>query len=361
MKFSHSPLAHRRFNPFALLWTICALSVMGAMGAQSQERPQIAPRLAPQMAPGLAPAESLAPRTFTNPVLISGADPWVTRQNGDFYYCGAGAGGIFVGKSRELLAIGSYTKVVFTPPKDQPYSKNLWAPELHFVDGKWFIYFAGDDGKNANHRMYVLRSKTGDAQGEYEFMGQLDTGGQWAIDGTLLSWQNRLYFIWSGWESAENSAQNLYIAPMSNPWTVSGPRVLLAKPELPWEIHDRARIAEGPTALVRGNRLFLLYAASASWTNDYCEGRLDFVGGDVLNPQNWRKFPQAVFSGTDQVWGPGHASFVNDGGRDWIVYHAARYSGAGWTRNIRMQPFTWKPDGTPDFGVPLAPGVPIIQ
>lgn len=334
-----------QFKPSVLLWALGALLVAGVPRTYGQEPAPV--------------ARALAPRTFTNPILISGSDPWVTRQGGDYYYCGAGGGGLFVGKSRELLTIGSYTKVVYTPPKDQPYSRSLWAPELHFFDGKWFIYFAADDGKNANHRMYVLRSKTDDAQGEYEMMGQLDTNDQWAIDGSIFSWQDKLYFVWSGWDNPKNSTQNLYIAPMSNPWTISGPRVLLSQPELPWEKHDRSLIEEGPTALIHGNRLFILYSASASWTNDYCLGRLDFSGDDVLNPRNWKKYPQAVFASTENVFGPGHASFVNDGGRDWIVYHAARSSGSGWSRNVRVQPFGWNPDGTPNLGVPLAPGVPV--
>ncbi|BCM89516.1 extracellular exo-alpha-(1-_5)-L-arabinofuranosidase [Abditibacteriota bacterium] len=328
----------------ALCGVMCALSIESAPMAGAQALADT-PR---------------ASRTFTNPVLASGNDPWVTRHDGYYYYCGSAGGQIFVGKSRELLGIGSYTKGVFVPPQGQPYSRDLWAPEIQFLEGKWFIYVAADDGKNENHRMYVLRAKTDDAQGEYEVMGALDTGGRWAIDGDIFSWQNKLYFIWSGWEGTENVAQNLYIAPMSNPWTISGPRVLISKPELPWELNGRPHINEGPTALIHENRLFIVYSASGSWSDDYCLGRLDFTGGDVLNPQNWKKFPRAAFARTDKVFGPGHASFVNDGTRDWIVYHSARRSGSGWTRTVRMQPFTWNADGSPDFGVPLPSGVPIL-
>ena len=32
--------------------------------------------------------------------------------------------------------------VVWEAPADGPYSKEVWAPELHFVEGKWRIYFA---------------------------------------------------------------------------------------------------------------------------------------------------------------------------------------------------------------------------
>ncbi len=305
--------------------------------------------------------------TFTNPILHNGADPWVTKQDNAYYYCGADGGAIFVGKSATLQTIGSNTKNVWFPPKKTAYSHELWAPELHFLQGKWFIYLAADDGKNENHLMYVLRAKTDDAQGTYEMMGALDTGIQtpkghqkrWAIDGTILELNGKLYFIWSGWQGTENVAQNLYIAPMSNPWTISGPRVLISKPELPWELNGKPFINEGAEVLQRNGKTFVIYSASGSWTDDYCLGQLTLFGDNPLDAKSWKKHPKAVFAKTKEVFGPGHASFVNDGKRDWIIYHSAKFSGAGWNRDVRMQPFTWNADGSPHFGAPLSPKTPI--
>jgi GH43 family beta-xylosidase len=48
-----------------------------------------------------------------------------------------------------------------------------------------------------------------------------------------------------------------------------------------------------------------------------------------------------------------------DGTEDWIVYHTAKYPGAGWDRQVQIQPFTWNADGSPDFGKPVAVGVPL--
>ena len=307
-------------------------------------------------------------RSFTNPILHTGADPWVTKHNGAYYYCGSGGGAaIFVGKSDTLQTIGSNTKSVWFPPKNGPYSKEIWAPELHFVNGKWYIYVAADEGENASHQMYVLRAKTDDPQGEYEMMGPLDTGidtpngheKRWAIDGSVLQLNDKLYFLWSGWPGVRNIAQHLYIAPMSNPWTLSGPRVLISKAELPWELNGRPLINEGPEALQRNGRTFIIYSASGSWSDDYNLGQLELVGENPLDAKSWKKHPEAVFAKTREVFGPGHASFVNDGQRDWIIYHTAKFSGAGWNRDVRMQPFTWNADGTPHFGVPVSPKTPI--
>ena len=72
----------------------------------------------------------------------------------------------------------------------------------------------------------------------FDFLGKVydSTTDRWAIDGTVLEADNgALYFIWSGWPGSVDGLQNLYIAPMSNPWTISGPRVLLSTPQLSWE------------------------------------------------------------------------------------------------------------------------------
>jgi GH43 family beta-xylosidase len=73
---------------------------------------------------------------------------------------------------------------------------------------------------------------------------------------------------------------------------------------------------------------------------------------------SWRKVKQPVFSRKDEVFGPGHASFTKspDGKEDWIIYHAARHKGAGWDRNVRIQPFTWSSSGEPIFGDPVPEG-----
>jgi GH43 family beta-xylosidase len=77
-----------------------------------------------------------------------------------------------------------------------------------------------------------------------------------------------------------------------------------------------------------------------------------------MNPTAWIKKPTPVFSRTETVYGPGHASFVTSpsGKENWIVYHAAKHSGAGWKRHVCIQPFTWNKDASPNFGKPLPTG-----
>lgn len=302
--------------------------------------------------------------TFTNPIVERGADPWVVQWRGAYYLCQSRRNAVWVNRSERLLGIGREPwSRVWRPERGQAWSRELWAPELHYLRGRWYIYVAADDGDNANHRMYVLEGATEDPEGPFVLKGKIAAPtDRWAIDGTVLQMPDeRLYFAWSGWEGVENVAQHLYIAPMSDPLTISGERVRIASPEHDWERIGRPWVNEGPQALWHGDRLFVIYSASGSWDDDYCLGRLDWTGGDPLDPASWAKHPEPVFSRTDQVFGPGHASFVKsrDSREDWIVYHAARYSHAGWDRNIRTQRFHWRPDGTPDFGIPVPAGVPL--
>ncbi|QNF29842.1 family 43 glycosylhydrolase [Metabacillus elymi] len=304
---------------------------------------------------------------FKNPVVGEGADPWVVKHtDGYYYYTQTTGSNITIWKSKNLSDLGNAEKkVVWTPSPDAPNGHHMWAPEMHFINGKWYIYYAGSDGDMGKQRMYVLESEGSDPFGPYhhpegtKFGKITDPSDKWAIDGTILEYKNKLYFVWSGWEGDVNVSQQLYIAPLENPWTISGDRVEISRPELNWELNGTPYINEGPQILKnKQGKVFIVYSASGSWTDDYCLGMLTLTGLDPINPDSWKKNPTPVFEKNPAlgVYGPGHNSFVKspDGKEDWIVYHAAKFKGAGWNRNVRMQKFSWNEDGTPNFRVPVA-------
>lgn len=299
--------------------------------------------------------------SFHNPVAPRGADPWVIRDDdtGRYYYCFSGGNGVFVNEieSPAKLTAEGGTKV-YTAPEGTAYSREYWAPELHKIDGKWYIYVAADDGDNFRHRMYVLAG-TGDSPTDpFEMQGKLaDATDRWAIDGTVVRIQGECYLVWSGWTGEQNVSQELYIAHMASPTEIDSPRTLLSKPDLEWERRGgRPWINEGPAALIHGESVHLVYSASGSWSDFYCLGKLTWRGGDPLDASNWLKSPVPVFSPTEQVFGPGHCSFTKapDGG-DWIVYHGNLVSGTGWRgRSVWTQPIEWDGD-EPVFGAPVDP------
>lgn len=301
-----------------------------------------------------------AHEAVTNPIVDFGADPWVIKEGDMFHYCYSSDRAIWVKSVERISELNDAEPYkIWQAPDSGMYSREIWAPELHRLNDRWYVYFAADDGDNANHRMHVLSSPTGSPQSAFEYIGKItDSTDKWAIDGTVFTHGGEMYFVWSGWEGDVNEAQHLYIAEMESPTKLSSERVLLSVPEYEWEKQGSGdglpTINEGPEVLKKDGRLFITYSASGSWSNDYCLGLLELTGDEPMDPAAWEKWDEPVFSGTDQVISPGHASFVTTDGRDYMVFHATKFKGGGWAnREVRIQEFSWK-DGKPDFGQPLA-------
>jgi GH43 family beta-xylosidase len=281
--------------------------------------------------------------------------------------------GIAVWTSSGLTGMGEQ-HVVWRAPDTGPVSRQVWAPELHCLDGRWHIYFAASDGRNEQHLAYVLRARTDDPLGPYDLHGPLATGDGpdgrsphvWAIDMTVLEQQDRRYAIWSGWDRPGSDQQFLYIAQMRSPVELAGSRVrLCANDDHPWERTEPAPagrgLNEGPQVLRGGDRLFVVYSCAASWLPSYRLGLLELVGTDPLQPGHWRKHAQPVFTGTERTFGVGHSCFVPspDGHEWWHVYHAKRTREPGWPRDMMLQPFRFDAAGFPQFGEPIARGQPL--
>jgi len=310
--------------------------------------------------------------TFKNPLLPVGPDPWVIYHDNYYYYMNTTGKNLTIWKTKDITDLkGAEKKIVWTPLAIGPYSHDIWAPELHFVSGKWYIYFAADAATNQTHRIWVLENSSPDPlTGNWSMKGKLaDPADKWAIDASVFENRGKLYAIWSGWEGDENGTQSIYIAGLKNPWTVEGKRVMLSTPQFPWEeVGDLAsgdpphlNVNEGPEILKHHDKIFLVYSASACWTDHYALGMLETsAGSNLLNPKSWKKSLRPVFSSLPaaHAYGTGHNSFFKspDGREDWILYHAnpEPHQGCDGHRSPRAQPFTWNPNGTPNFGVPVS-------
>lgn len=314
------------------------------------------------------------PCTFTNPV-ADGQDPWVVRHDGYYHLVESQGGGITVYRSKKLTDLKRDPVQVWESPDTGWNRANVWAPELHLIDGRWYIYYAaGRAGPPYIHqRSGVLQSAGSDPRGLYTDLGMLRTvddldssdPATWAIDLTVERIGGRLYAVWSGWEEnrdTDRTPQHLYIAEMSNPWMISSDRVRISSPVESWELGTALDLNEGPQFLRHDDDLFIIYSSRESWLPDYRLGQLRLAASDAdpMDPGSWIK-TGPVFTRAPGVHGPGHNGFAKspDGTEDWIVYHAKRDTTPGWDRVIRMQPFGWNADGSPDFGEPVPSGRPI--
>ncbi len=155
--------------------------------------------------------------------------------------------------------------------------------------------------------------------------------------------------------NTDKTSQHLYIAAMSNPWTISSGRVKISSPVEVWETGGPLNLNEGPQFLKNENDVFIIYSTRESWTPEYRLGQLKLTPGtDPLLPSSWIK-TGPVFQGDDKVLGTGHASFTTspDGKEHWIFYHSKVSAEPGWNRDLRLQQFFWDKKGNPAFGKPI--------
>lgn len=310
------------------------------------------------------------PATFRNPLVTNAPDPWLSYHDG-YYYLAATtwSSELTMRKSKTIAGLKTAKAQVIWRGDNASRCCNFWAPEFHLLDGpngkRWYLYFSGGPaGTNTDRqRNHVLESTGTDPMGPYKYKARIyDTRNDvWAIDASVVTIDKKLYFLFSQWEGQD---QNVYIAAMSNPWTMSGSRVRISRPTKSWET-SLARVNEAPVALQRNGKTFVVFSASACWGPDYKLGMLTFKGGNALNANNWVKSANPVFQRSDgnRAFGPGHNGFFKspDGKEDWIVYHAnsSAQGVCDTKRTTRAQKINWRADGTPDFGVPVGPNTDV--
>ncbi|BEL09358.1 family 43 glycosylhydrolase [Actinoplanes sichuanensis] len=310
------------------------------------------------------PLSSDAAVGFTNPVAAApyGADPWVGFDNG-YYYLAATTWNnqVVIKKAKSVAALPGATENVVYTGTAAASCCNVWAPSLHKLNGpngtRWYLYYsAGTAACCDGQRSFVLESSGTDPMGPYSFKGRLEVQANngWAIDGSVATIGGKNYFLYSSWVG---DLQSLFIAPMSNPWTVSAHGTRISYPTYDWE-KVGGNTEEGPYILQHGGKTFLTFSASSCNTPDYKLGMLTLTGSDPLVASSWAKKSTPIFQRSDanSVYGPGHHSFFTspDGTETWMAYHANETTaqGCGATRTTRLKKVDFNSDGTPNLGTP---------
>jgi len=308
--------------------------------------------------------------TVLVPLIEQRADPYIHKHTDGYYYFTASVpayDGIELRRATTIAGLAAAkTVMVWKKPESGSYSDLVWAPEIHFNQGAWYVYFAAAPSREIKddlfqHRMYAISTRADNPlEGNWVFEGQIDTGiDTFCLDATTFTHRGVLYYLWAQKENGIRGNSNLYIAPMRTPVEIEGEPVRLSIPEYDWEIRG-FWVNEGPAVVKHDGRLFITYSASATDEN-YAMGLL-WADGDanLLDPSSWSKSATPVLTSSPSyhIFGPGHNSFTKaeDGKTDMLVYHARTYTEIEgdplWdpNRHTFVKPLRWDSNGMPVFG-----------
>lgn len=275
--------------------------------------------------------------TYNKPWILQRADPYVYRHTDGVYYFTASVpayDGIVLRRASTLAGLADAEEVeVWHKHESGVMSCHIWAPELHYINGVWYLYYAGGDKDDIwAIRPYVLECKDADpVTGVWTERGKMGRADEdpfsfeaFSLDATVFENQGQWYYIWAEKVGVGKQISNLYIAQMETPWKLKTVQVLLTTPDYDWE-RVGFWVNEGPAVLKRNGRIYVTYSASETGV-DYCMGMLTAdESADLLDPLSWKKERYPVLRSDREagIYGPGHNSFtVDEEGNDILVYHA---------------------------------------
>lgn len=311
-----------------------------------------------------AAATNGASDAYPNPLILNRADPYILKHTDGYYYFTATVpeyDRIILRRSRTIAGLSNAMEtVIWSKHEAGEMGNHIWAPELHRIDGKWYIYFAAGSVENKwAIRQYALEcAEDNPCEGAWIEKGKIAMNFEsFTLDATTFEHNGERYLVWA----QIDEVSDIYIAKMTNPWTIEGKQIRIATPCYEWEKQGH-QVNEGPAVLIRNGRVFITYSASA--TDDrYCMGLLTApVNSDLLDPASWVKSPEPIFRSRPEAgeYGPGHNSFTRDeaDSSDILVYHSRSYKDIigeplyDPNRHTRVKRIRWDENGMPDLGCP---------
>lgn len=321
-------------------------------------------------------------KEYDNPFIEQKADPWITKGSDEYYYFTAsypmygsgdsnGYSKITLRRSETIEGLQNAEEVTIWDSKNSAnIHRYIWAPEIHEINGKWYVYFTGSTSSNVwGIRPHVLEC-TGDnimdasswtESGVFQTVeGDDFSFKDFSLDMTYFENNGIHYVIWA----QKGTASDLYMATINpdEPWKLTSKPMLLTTPEYSWE-RINENVNEGPAVIKREGKVFVYFSAAATGV-EYCMGVLAAnADSDLMNPNSWVKTPYPILTSDDVPgeYGPGHNSFtVDENGNDVFVYHArsqecyenkCEYSNQDPLydpcRHSRVKNVHWAADGTP--------------
>ena len=320
---------------------------------------------------------------YDNPFISERADPYIVDgEDGNYYFTASypaygsvdkGYDRIILRRSNTVAGLASaQEKTIWTAHNSGILAKHIWAPEMHKINGVWYMFFAAGSSDNIwAIRPYVLKCNGDPYTGSWTECGQMqstygDTESfrSFSLDMTYFEHNGKHYVIWA--EIKGDSS--LFMAEINpdEPYKLISQPILLTKPEYNWELVNN-RVNEGAAVLKTDNKVYVFFSASGTGS-EYCVGRLEAdFNADLMDPENWKKITKPVLSSSDMNGesGPGHNCFVVDENDNLlIVYHARPASHSSKScgsynadplydpcRHTRIRRVLFDQNGTPDISM----------
>lgn len=279
---------------------------------------------------------------YPNPFIPERADPYVTKGVDGYYYFTAsypafenvnnGYDRIILRRSKTVLGLSTAEEhTIWKAHNKGVMSKHIWAPEIHFIGEKWYIFFAAGEYENEwNIRPFVLMCNGNDPINDsWTEMGKMQASdgdtrsfNDFSLDMTYFENNDKHYLVWA--EKVGDSSILMAEINPCEPWKLISKPILLTKPEYDWE-KVRFRVNEGPSALKTDDKVYIFFSASGTG-EEYCIGKVYAdKNADLMNICNWTKCDSPALQTEDLIEeaGPGHNSFaVDENGDLLLVYHA---------------------------------------
>ncbi len=312
--------------------------------------------------------------TFNNSKALFNArpDPQMVKYNGKFYFISTdenGQGKIFIRQSDTLEGIKNSSETLLLDGNSFPqlFKTCLWAPELHVIEGKLYIFFAGSLTNWSGVQSHVMQLKEGGdpmktADWETPIRVQdkdgnnlYDTDSQGiTLDMTYFQVGEQGYVAWAQRQlHPVDTGSWLYIATVDKqePWKLTSDRTAFCKPDYGWDNNDTF-VVEAPFVIQKDGKIYLTFSGGAT-NHTYCIGMMTAsADSNLLDAASWRKrnFPILTSWSVPGQYGPGHNAYIlDDDGVMYNIYHAKW--GRSATRSASIRRVHFDMDGEPVLDV----------
>lgn len=274
--------------------------------------------------------ESAVSQTYTNPLGVPVADPFVYYEDGMYYLYGTdeqrgSAYGFPVLTSKHLVN-WEYKGYAFHKTDDTWSQHNFWGPEVIKKDGEYYMYYNASPNKTPDppFNMHLCIAKASSPLGPFrevkapfykapppdEAIDQnvfIDDNGQgYLVFTQVLFGRNDIRIVKLKDNLMEFDGEPVIAVIPTDPWEAR-----------PWQGH---KVAEGGYMFKRDEYYYLLYTANHFLDPHYSMGYA--TSKNPLGP--WKKYEgNPILSKTETVHGPGNGMLVKspDGTETFLVYH----------------------------------------